>query len=118
MAIKAAFLNCGQNCAGGERFFVHTKVYNAFVEQVTAVVSRMRQGHALSNNIVDCGAMCMPGLAEKVQVCSAIRRPVQFYRINVVLYICFRPELDLGCAEKSWPLRRKLSCLHGRFLVC
>lgn len=26
VACKAAFLNCGQNCAGGERFFVHEKV--------------------------------------------------------------------------------------------
>jgi hypothetical protein len=25
VALKAAYLNCGQNCAGGERFFVHTK---------------------------------------------------------------------------------------------
>jgi acyl-CoA reductase-like NAD-dependent aldehyde dehydrogenase len=26
VACKAAYLNCGQNCAGGERFFVHEKV--------------------------------------------------------------------------------------------
>lgn len=28
VVLKAAFLNCGQNCAGGERFFVHEKIYD------------------------------------------------------------------------------------------
>jgi len=34
-ALKAAFLNCGQNCAGGERFFVHAKVCVIAGEVVT-----------------------------------------------------------------------------------
>jgi acyl-CoA reductase-like NAD-dependent aldehyde dehydrogenase len=35
IAIKAAFLNCGQNCASGERFIVHRKIYEKFLAQVT-----------------------------------------------------------------------------------
>ncbi len=34
ISLKAAYLNCGQNCAGGERFFVHDKVYDKFLETV------------------------------------------------------------------------------------
>ena len=30
------------------------------------VAKQLRQGHALGGRPVDCGAMCMPGLAEKV----------------------------------------------------
>lgn len=34
IAIKAAFLNCGQNCASGERFIVQRKVCDKFTQQV------------------------------------------------------------------------------------
>jgi len=67
VAIKAAFLNCGQNCAGGERFFVHNKVLDAFVAGVVSTVARMRQGPPLGHGPADIGCMTMPGLPEKVQ---------------------------------------------------
>jgi len=66
-ALKAAFLNCGQNCAGGERFFVHEKIHDKFAAKAAEVVSKMRQGPALGDEPIDCGAMCMPGLAQKIQ---------------------------------------------------
>ena len=58
--MKGAFFSCGQNCAGAERFFVQAGVY-------------------------DCGAMCMPGLAEKVAelVDDAVQRGAK------VKYGCF-----------------------------
>lgn len=65
-AMKGAFFSCGQNCAGAERFFVQEAVYDDFVNQVAQVTKRMRQGPALGGGTIDCGAMCMPGLAEKV----------------------------------------------------
>ncbi len=65
-AMKGAFFSCGQNCAGAERFFVQEAVYDNFVNQVAEVTKRMRQGPALGGGTIDCGAMCMPGLAEKV----------------------------------------------------
>ncbi len=60
-AIKAAFLNQGQNCAGGERFFIHQKVAALFSEEVTKAVKKMRQGPPLGHGMVDSGAMTMPG---------------------------------------------------------
>jgi hypothetical protein len=47
IAIKAAFLNCGQNCASGERFIVHRKIYDSFCARVTEVAKNMRQGPTL-----------------------------------------------------------------------
>lgn len=64
--MKGAFFSCGQNCAGAERFFVQAAVYDSFVRQVAEVTSRIRQGPAVGGGTVDCGAMCMPGLAQKV----------------------------------------------------
>ncbi|CAK0772335.1 hypothetical protein CVIRNUC_003952 [Coccomyxa viridis] len=65
-ALRGAFQSCGQNCAGAERFIVHRKVYDRFVSSAVEVAKQLRQGHALGGRPVDCGAMCMPGLAEKV----------------------------------------------------
>lgn len=65
-ALRGAFQSCGQNCAGAERFIVQEGVYDDFVARVTAVAKQLRQGPALGDGMVDCGAMCMPGLAEKV----------------------------------------------------
>ncbi len=64
--MKGAFFSCGQNCAGAERFFVQAAVYDSFVTQVAELTNKIRQGPAVGGGIVDCGAMCMPGLAEKV----------------------------------------------------
>ena len=66
VALKGAFFSCGQNCAGAERFFVQEGVYDTFVQQVVDTTARMRQGPAVGGGTVDCAAMCMPGLAEKV----------------------------------------------------
>ncbi|KAF8061097.1 ALDH22A1 [Scenedesmus sp. PABB004] len=67
IAIKAAFLNCGQNCASGERFIVQRGVYEPFLQRVSAIARGMRQGPTLGAGPMDAGAMCMPGAVEKVQ---------------------------------------------------
>jgi hypothetical protein len=66
-ALRGAFQSCGQNCAGAERFIVQRAVYPAFVRQVVDVVRRLRQGPPLGGETVDCGAMCLPGLAQSVE---------------------------------------------------
>jgi hypothetical protein len=45
------------------------QVYEEFLRRATAVVGQLRQGPAVggAGGAVDLGAMCMPGLAEKVQ---------------------------------------------------
>ncbi len=65
-ALRGAFQSCGQNCAGAERFLVQATVYDRFVDAAAGVARRLRQGPALGDAPVDCGAMCMPDLAEKV----------------------------------------------------
>jgi acyl-CoA reductase-like NAD-dependent aldehyde dehydrogenase len=70
-ALRGAFQSCGQNCAGAERFLVQDAVFEPFLAAATAVARRLRQGPASAGcdgGTVDLGAMCMPGLAEKVAV--------------------------------------------------
>ncbi|KAL4441818.1 hypothetical protein ABPG77_003734 [Micractinium sp. CCAP 211/92] len=66
-ALRGAFQSCGQNCAGAERFIVQERVYDEFVRRAAGTTSKLRQGAASGGAMVDCGAMCMPGAAEKVQ---------------------------------------------------
>ena len=49
--------------------------------QVVDKVKKMRQGAPLGGGVVDCGAMCMPGLAEKVAelVDDAVAEGAQVY---------------------------------------
>lgn len=52
---------------GGERFIVQEEIFDEFMERVVSIVKQMRQGPPLGDDMVDCGAICMPGLAEKVR---------------------------------------------------
>ena len=63
--LRAAYMSCGQNCAGGERFYVQAKVHDAFVDEVLKIVKGIKQGAPLEGH-VDCGAMCMPGECERI----------------------------------------------------
>lgn len=67
-ALRAAYQACGANCMGGERFIVQQTVYDTFVERVVQIVKKIRVGAPLGKELVDCGAICMPGLTEKVDV--------------------------------------------------
>lgn len=51
---------------GGERFLVQDDVYQEFIDRVVSIVRRIRQGPPLGPNPIDCGAICMGGLAQKV----------------------------------------------------
>eukprot|EP00890_Picochlorum_soloecismus_P005080 jgi/Picsp_1/5573/NSC_02932-R1_protein len=66
-ALRGAFQACGQNCTGAERFIVHEKIADKFLEKCVQAVERMRQGPASQNDKVDFGSLCLPGLDEKVQ---------------------------------------------------
>jgi betaine-aldehyde dehydrogenase len=54
-AAFGAFLNCGQVCAAAERFYVHSKVYDEFVERVADEARRVRVGNGLDR--VDMGPL-------------------------------------------------------------
>lgn len=66
-ALRGCFQSSGQNCTGAERFIVHEKVADEFVRRSAETVASMRQGPASGDALVDCGSLCLPGLAEKVQ---------------------------------------------------
>eukprot|EP00899_Mesostigma_viride_P010789 jgi/Mesvir1/19711/Mv09971-RA.1 len=66
IALRGAFQSAGQNCAGAERFYVHERVYDAFVDKVVATARQLRQGDP-GARLVDCGSLCMPRHAAYVQ---------------------------------------------------
>jgi len=49
-SVTAAFHLSGQICTSSERFFVHEKVHDAFVEQFAAFAKRLRIGNGLSTS--------------------------------------------------------------------
>ncbi len=51
----AAFLNCGQVCTSAERFYVHTDVFDEFVERLAAEARALRVGSGLDD--VEIGPM-------------------------------------------------------------
>jgi acyl-CoA reductase-like NAD-dependent aldehyde dehydrogenase len=55
-AVWAAFLNMGQVCTSGERFYVFDKVYDAFVKKFVAFARTLRLGNPLGPDI-DCGPL-------------------------------------------------------------
>jgi acyl-CoA reductase-like NAD-dependent aldehyde dehydrogenase len=54
-AAFGAYLNCGQVCAAAERFYVHTSVYDEFVEKLVGYTSQVRIGNGLDH--VDMGPL-------------------------------------------------------------
>jgi betaine-aldehyde dehydrogenase len=54
-AAFGAYLNCGQVCAASERFYVHEKIYESFVERLVHYAKQVRIGSGLSR--VDMGPL-------------------------------------------------------------
>ena len=55
-AVWAAFLNMGQVCTSGERFYVFESVYDKFVAKFVALAKNLRLGNPLGPDI-DCGPL-------------------------------------------------------------
>jgi acyl-CoA reductase-like NAD-dependent aldehyde dehydrogenase len=74
-ALLGAFLGSGQMCMALERIYVCEPVYDAFVNRVLEVASQLRQGPP-GADIVDIGAMTMPGQVDIVErlVNDAVRK--------------------------------------------
>jgi acyl-CoA reductase-like NAD-dependent aldehyde dehydrogenase len=60
-ALAGVFITSGQMCLAAERVIVFDHVHDAFVEKVVEAASRLRQGPPLCGDVVDVGAMTMPG---------------------------------------------------------
>ena len=54
-AAFAAYLNCGQVCTSSERFYVHEKIHDAFVDGLAKEVRKLRVGNGLEQ--VDMGPL-------------------------------------------------------------
>lgn len=54
-AAFGAYLNCGQVCAASERFYVHTRVYDEFVDRLVGHTRKIRIGNGLGR--VDMGPL-------------------------------------------------------------
>ena len=54
-AAFGAFLNCGQVCAAAERFYVHERVYDEFIEKLVHYTKQIRVGNGLEK--VDMGPL-------------------------------------------------------------
>ena len=119
-ALRGAFQSCGQNCAGAERFLVQEGVFDNFLAAITDVARRLRQGPAVDDGgsgTVDLGAMCMPGLAEKVAVLvdEAVANGAKVCRCSFVLNFacmaltrgCMSTISDSCCSKEMLPLHEE-----------
>jgi acyl-CoA reductase-like NAD-dependent aldehyde dehydrogenase len=55
-AVWAAFLNMGQVCTSGERFYIFDGIFDRFVKKFVALTRRLRIGNPLGPDI-DCGPL-------------------------------------------------------------
>ena len=73
-AVWAAFLNAGQVCTSGKRFFVFEAIYDQFVERAVAFTRKLRLGSGLDPN-TDIGPMITA--AQRAEVDARIREAVR-----------------------------------------
>jgi acyl-CoA reductase-like NAD-dependent aldehyde dehydrogenase len=66
-ALAGTFIASGQMCLAAERILVFDKIHDRFVDAVLAEAGRLRQGPPLAGNLVDVGAMTMPGQVDIVE---------------------------------------------------
>lgn len=65
-AVSSKFRNAGQTCVCANRFYVHASVYDAFIEQFTAAVKKLKLGNGLDEG-VDIGPLINEKALEKVE---------------------------------------------------
>lgn len=64
MALRGAFLNCGQNCLSAERFYVYDKIYDKFIDKVLKIAPKIIQG---PRKEADIGAINLPAQVKRYQ---------------------------------------------------
>jgi len=117
-AVWAAFLNAGQVCTSGKRFFVFDAVYEEFVKRAVAFTRKLRLGNGLDPK-TDVGPMI--NAAQRAEVDARIREAVAagarvltggrvprgrtrgfFYQPTVLVDV--RPEMRLVASETFGPV--------------
>lgn len=102
----------------------HTPAHHPPCRRAADVTSHLRQGAASGEEMVDCGAMCMPGAAEKVQelIDDAVKKGAKvLLHLCLHVYICV---LLCGCTcvacvagpvalgKAAQPIPRHPTCPH------
>jgi len=77
-AMAAKFATSGQDCLAANRIYVHGGIYSAFVEKLSATITRLRVGHGL-DAATDIGPMTKSSVAEKckAQIADAAAKGAQ-----------------------------------------
>ncbi|HET6277389.1 MAG TPA: aldehyde dehydrogenase family protein [Candidatus Polarisedimenticolia bacterium] len=65
-AVWAAFVNMGQVCTSGERFYVFEGVFERFVERLVKLTRRLRLGNPMGPDI-DCGPLIREAHRETIE---------------------------------------------------
>ena len=63
IALRGVFQSMGQNCAGPERFFVGSQVYEGFLSRIKPLADQLVVGASNDDAKVDCGAVTMGSLS-------------------------------------------------------
>ena len=63
IALRGVFQSMGQNCAGPERFFVGSQVYDGFLSRIKPLADQLVVGASNNDVHVDCGAVTMGSLS-------------------------------------------------------
>ena len=71
-AAFGAYLNCGQVCAAAERFYVHERVYDQFLEALVSYTRQVRVGNGLDR--VDMGPLASERELERYLAKLALAR--------------------------------------------
>ncbi len=72
---RASFTNSGQSCCSVERIYVHTRVYDSFLEQFVAAAQHWTVGHPI-NDVVELGPVVNEAAARRIdaEVAHAVAR--------------------------------------------
>ena len=65
-AVKARFQNAGQSCIAAKRFFVHSSIYDAFLEEFIKQVAALKMGDPMQDDTY-IGPMARVELAEDIE---------------------------------------------------
>jgi succinate-semialdehyde dehydrogenase/glutarate-semialdehyde dehydrogenase len=66
VAVNARFQNAGQSCIAAKRFFVHSSIFDAFIEKFTKAVSALKSGDTLDEDTY-MGPLARIDLAKDVE---------------------------------------------------
>jgi len=116
-AVWAAFLNAGQVCTSGKRFFVFADVYDEFVERAVRFTKSLRLGHGLDRK-TDVGPLIsrrqleeverrvQESIAQGARALTGGRRPRRmkkgfFYEPTILVDV--RPEMRIVATETFGP---------------